>query len=90
MTKTKQTILDRWQHDMRFRACPEGADHIKHHDREAVRSIIAIAGNDLIRVCPSSRELNHGLNKLEESLGWAHAAIDRYGDSDATYPETGL
>ncbi len=79
MTKAKQTILDRVNSDFRFRACPEGADPVRHHDREAVRSVIGCVALDLVRICPQSRELNHALNKLEEALAWAHSAIDRYG-----------
>ena len=80
MTKSKQSILDRWQHDTRFRACPEGADVVRHHDREAVRSVLAVAGEDLIRLLPQSREANHALNKIEEAIHWAHDAIDRHGE----------
>lgn len=85
MTKTKQTILDRINSDFAFRPCPIGADPIRHHDREAVRSVLGVAALDLVRVCPSSRELNHALNKLEEAVHWAHDAIDRHRKSS---PET--
>lgn len=79
MTRAQQTILDRLNSDYRFRPCPLGADPNTHHDREAVRSILGIAALDLVRICPGSRELNHALNKLDESVYWAHAAIDRHG-----------
>jgi hypothetical protein len=79
MTKAKQTIIDRVNSDFRFRPCPLGADPVRHHDREAVRSVLGVAALDLARVCPQSRELNHALNKLEEALSWAHSAIDRHG-----------
>ena len=82
MTKAKQTILDRINSDYRFRPCPVGSDRFKHHDREAVRSVLGIAALDLVRICPQSRELNHAINKIEEALGWAQAAIDRHGKSD--------
>jgi hypothetical protein len=36
---------------------------------------------DLVLICPQSRELNHALNKLHEALFWAHAAIDRWGET---------
>lgn len=81
MTKTKQTIFDRLSNDYASRPCPSGADPIRHHDREAVRSIVGIAALDVARVAPESRELNHALNKFEEALHWAHSAIDRYPSS---------
>ena len=86
MTKSKQTILDRVQSDYRHRPCPVGADRFKHHDREAVRSVLRIVALDLVRICPGSRELNYALNKLDEALYWSHAAIDRHGKIDD--PET--
>ena len=70
MTRAKQTIIDRVNCDFRFRPCPIGADPIRHHDREAVRSILGIAALDLVRICPPSRELNHAVNKIEEVLAW--------------------
>ena len=82
MTKAKQTILDRVQSDYQFRACPVGADRFKHHDREAVRSVLGVAALDLVRICPGSRELNHAINKVEEALYWAQAAIDRHRKID--------
>ncbi len=81
MTKRQQTILDRLNRDDAYRPCPVGADPIKHHDREAVRSILGIAKQDLVRIVPESRELNHAINKIDEAMMWAHAAIDRHGDS---------
>ena len=86
MTRAQQTILDRVHADYRCRPCPVGADRFKHHDREAVRSVLGIAALDLVRICPGSRELNRALNKLEEALYWCHAAIDRHGKIDD--PET--
>ena len=85
MTKARQTILDRVNSDYRYRPCPVGADRFKHHDREAVRSVLGVAALDLVRICPGSRELNHAINKVEEALYWAHAAIDRHGKMS---PET--
>lgn len=85
MTKAKQTILDRVNSDFRFRACPEGADPVRHHDREAVRSVIGCVALDLVRICPGSRELNHALNKLDEALYWAQTAIDRHGNHREAY-----
>ena len=61
---------------------PGREDRFKHHDREAVRSMLGMAALDLVRICPQSRELNHALNKLDEALYWAHAAIDRHGKID--------
>ena len=52
MTRAQQTIIDRVNSDYRFRPCPLGADRFKHHDREAVRSILGIAALDLVRICP--------------------------------------
>jgi hypothetical protein len=78
MSKQKLAILERWNSDTRFRPCPPGVDPVRHHDREAVRSVFSIAGNDLIRICPLSRELNHALNKVEEAIAWCHSAIDRH------------
>ena len=81
MTRAKQTIIDRVNTDFRFRPCPLGADPIRHHDREAVRSVLGVAALDLVRICPPSRELNHAINKLEEAVGWAHSAIDRHSNA---------
>jgi hypothetical protein len=78
MTKQQLAILERWNSDTRYQPGPPGVDPNWHHDREAARSVIAIAGNDLMRICPQSRELNHALNKLEEAIGWCHSAIDRH------------
>jgi hypothetical protein len=87
MSKTQQTLLDRICKDYTYRDCPPNVDPIRHHDREAVRTVLMNAALDLVRIVPSSRELNHALNRIEEALGWAHAAIDRYGESS---PAEGL
>jgi len=81
MTKSKQTILDRVNRDFGFRPCPIGADSIRHYNREQARSILGSAALDLVRICPQSRELNTALNKIDEAVMWAHAAIDRQGIS---------
>jgi hypothetical protein len=81
MTRAQQTIIDRINSDYRFRPCPLGANSITHNNREAVRSVLGIAALDLVRICPGSRELNHALNKLDEAVYWAHAAIDRHSKS---------
>jgi|GEM_PF-2014639 len=86
MTKRQQNLLDRLNDDFRFRPCPPGADPVKHHDREVVRSILGIAAMDIVRIAPESRELNHALNKIDEAVMWAQAAIDRHGESS---PEGG-
>jgi hypothetical protein len=82
MTKAQQTILDRINSDFAYRHCPVGVDPLRHHDREAVRGVLGNAAADMVRICPQSRELNHAINKLEEAVYWAHAAIDRYGVSN--------
>lgn len=33
----------------------------------------------LTKACPDSRELSHALNKLDETVMWANAAIARNG-----------
>ena len=81
MTNTQQKIVDRVTKDFEFRPCPAGADQVKHSDRETVRTVVFTASIDLVLICPQSRELNHALNKLHEALFWAHAAIDRWGES---------
>jgi len=81
MTKRQLTIVDRINQDFAFRPCPSGADPIRHHDREHVRSILGSAALDLVRIVPTSRELNHALNKIDEAVMWCHAAIDRHGVS---------
>jgi hypothetical protein len=81
MTNTQQKILDRVTKDFQHRGCPVGADQLRHSDRESVRSVLGTASVDLVLICPSSRELNHALNKLQEALFWAHAAIDHWGES---------
>jgi hypothetical protein len=87
MNKARQTILDRVNSDFRFRPCPLGADPVRHHDREAVRSVIGCVALDLVRICPGSRELNHALNKLDEALYWSQAAIDRHSTRAASSVE---
>jgi hypothetical protein len=79
VTRRKQITFDRVSNDFQFRPCPAGADPDKHQDREAVRSILGIAALDLVRIVAESRELNHALNRLDEAVMWAHAAIDRHG-----------
>jgi hypothetical protein len=81
MTRAQLAIIDRINSDFRYRPCPLGADPVTHRDREAVRSILGIAALDLVRICPGSRELNHALNKLDEAVYWAHAAIDRHSNA---------
>ncbi len=80
MTKRKQSTLDRVISDFDYQTCPAGADPIRHHDRESVRSILGIAAQDMVRIAPECRELNHAINKLDEAVMWCHAAIDRYGE----------
>jgi hypothetical protein len=74
----RQSILERLYSDHYERPCPQGANPLIHADREEARSLIRHAAIGLARLIPPSRELNHGLNKLDESLMWAHAAIDRW------------
>ncbi|MGZ3299344.1 MAG: Acb2/Tad1 domain-containing protein [Isosphaeraceae bacterium] len=81
MTRAQQAIIDRVNSDFRFRPCPLGADPVTHRHREAVRSVLGIAALDLVRICPGSRELNHALNKLDEAVYWAHAAINRHSNA---------
>ena len=80
-TKTQQTVIDRINKDFAFRPCPVGADPGQHGDREHIRSILGSAAIDLVRIVPQSRELNHALNRIEEAVAWAHAAIDRHSPS---------
>jgi len=77
--KVQQTIRDRIQKEYARRPHPPGVDLNRHNDRETIRIMVGSLAQDLIMICPQSRELNHALNKLNEAVHWAHDAIDRYG-----------
>jgi len=83
MSETQQTIRDRIQKEYKRRPCPPGVDVNSHADRESIRGLVGDLSDDLILICPQSRELNHALNKLREAMHWAHDAIDRYGVSSS-------
>jgi hypothetical protein len=74
----RRSILDRLESDHHERPCPRGGNIVTHCDREEARSLIRDTALGLARLVPPSRELNHSLNKLDEALFWAHAAIDRW------------
>lgn len=42
-----------------------------------VRAVLKSAADDLLVMCPKSRELSLALTKLEEAMFWANAAIAR-------------
>lgn len=90
MSKRKQTVLDRINVDFAHRQCPIGADPETHADREMVRELVGCLACDLVRLCPDSRELNHALNRLDEAVMWAHAAIDRHREKSIGRAEDGI
>jgi len=77
MSKTGDTILDRIlsDYDPDARPWPGTA---QADDASQVRRILGAAAADLVRICPTSRELNRALNHLDEVRMWAEAAIERH------------
>jgi hypothetical protein len=82
MTKAQQTIRERISSDFKYHA-PQSWDDVDR--QEAVRSAGKSMALELTELCPPSRELNHALNKIDEAVMWANAAIARHGRSS---PET--
>ena len=54
---------------------PKDEDKVEAHER--VRRTLHDAANDLVGLCPESRELSLALTNLEQAMFWANAAIAR-------------
>ena len=60
---------------------PQTQNRIDNHQR--VRHVTAECGRELVKVCPTGRELSLALTKLEEVMFWANSAIARSEDDEA-------
>jgi hypothetical protein len=67
-------LLKRVRNDFKHHP-PKDEDTVAAH--EQVRSVLHLTANELIGLCPESRELSLALTKLEEAMFWANAAIAR-------------
>lgn len=71
---TKQELKDRVKNNHRHHP-PKTEERISKH--EFVRQVTMDCANNLIDVCPLSRELSLALTAMEEAMMWANAAIAR-------------